>query len=192
VSRRAAARRARRTRKETSQPDSWSPLPPGCRRGLGRAGRPGGHRAAFASRTPRLHDRASHPPLPQPERKPKHPIPVPTEMKAILAWQDAGLPERDGQKASVNDMAVSPTGELLVVAASNAVLVYDVATGALPRYIPALSNPPALTHPPLLRRPAEPAARPQGHGVHGVVLARRRAVRLGRARQASDHLDQEG
>jgi len=52
-------------------------------------------------------------------------------MRPVVQWEDPGLPEKDGVKATVYEMDFSRDGELLVVACANLVLVYDTKDGDL-------------------------------------------------------------
>lgn len=52
-------------------------------------------------------------------------------MRPELSWNDPGLPERDGVKATVYDVSFNPDGTHMVVAVANLVLVYDAVEGDL-------------------------------------------------------------
>ena len=52
-------------------------------------------------------------------------------MRPIVQWEDPGLPEKDGIKATVYEVDFSRDGKYLVVACANLVLVYDTAEGDL-------------------------------------------------------------
>jgi intraflagellar transport protein 122 len=51
-------------------------------------------------------------------------------MRTVVAWSDK-IPERDGVRTCVYDIAFNPAGTQLVAAAGNRVLVYDCADGDL-------------------------------------------------------------
>ena len=51
-------------------------------------------------------------------------------MRSALAWSDK-IPERDGKKSTVWDIAFKPDGSQMVVAVGNRILVYDAVDGDL-------------------------------------------------------------
>ena len=51
-------------------------------------------------------------------------------MRSVLSWSDK-IPERDGSKSTVWDIAFKPDGSQMVVAVGNRVLVYDAVDGDL-------------------------------------------------------------
>ena len=51
-------------------------------------------------------------------------------MRSVVTWSDR-VPDRDGIKSVVNDIAFKPDGTQLVAAVGNRVLVYDAVDGDL-------------------------------------------------------------
>ena len=51
-------------------------------------------------------------------------------MRSVTTWSDR-VPDRDGIKCVVNDLAFKPDGTQLVAAVGNRVLVYDAVDGDL-------------------------------------------------------------
>lgn len=51
-------------------------------------------------------------------------------MNSKTIWQDK-VPEREGAKSSINDIAISPDGKRCIVAVGNRVLFYNAENGDL-------------------------------------------------------------
>lgn len=51
-------------------------------------------------------------------------------MRTVISWTDR-IPDHDGGKTSVNDIAFRPDGTQLIAGVGNRVLVYDAAVGDL-------------------------------------------------------------
>ena len=123
-------------------------------------------------------------------------------MRSVVTWSDR-VPDRDGIKSVVNDIAFKPDGTQLVAAVGNRVLVYDAVDGDLLHSLKARTH----THPLLAERRGHRCRRsllggiramrlslvadasravpvvgagPQGHRLHCLVLARRQAIRVRR------------
>jgi intraflagellar transport protein 122 len=71
-------------------------------------------------------------------------------MRSVVTWSDR-VPDRDGIKSVVNDIAFKPDGTQLVAAVGNRVLVYDAVDGDL------LHSLKARTHTRLLLAPCSPS-----------------------------------
>jgi WD40 repeat protein len=82
-------------------------------------------------------------------------------MRSVVTWSDR-VPDRDGIKSVVNDIAFKPDGTQLVAAVGNRVLVYDAVDGDLLHSLKARPHPQALhTRAPLLaKRPPVPRGVP--------------------------------
>ena len=61
-------------------------------------------------------------------------------MRSVTTWSDR-VPDRDGIKSVVNDLAFKPDGTQLVAAVGNRVLVYDAVDGDLLHSLKASEQP---------------------------------------------------
>ena len=71
-------------------------------------------------------------------------------MRSVVTWSDR-VPDRDGIKSVVNDIAFKPDGTQLVAAVGNRVLVYDAVDGDLLHSLKVRASRPSVGVATLLR-----------------------------------------